>query len=275
MGTADPERAVAAASVVAQDVAGIDVNCGCPKKFSVVSAMGSALLEDPDRLESILRALSSQIKVPISCKIRMIPKSEDGDFIQNTVKFVKRIQDTGIKALGVHCRFTFEKPREPGHWEIFEHLSKVMTIPLIANGDFYSLEDIAKLQAQVPAVSSFLIARGAQWNPSVFRKEGPLPGKDMVMEYLDIATKYDMHPKNTKYVLIQFQIDGKGAVDFKKHLNSTKSHDEMRYDIGQNSFFVSFSLNLICLHNRRDLAQKYLFETEAPAAKRPRLESVM
>ena len=36
MGTADPARAVEAAHLVARDVAGIDVNAGCPKPFSVL-----------------------------------------------------------------------------------------------------------------------------------------------------------------------------------------------------------------------------------------------
>ncbi|KAJ3201001.1 hypothetical protein HDU82_008452 [Entophlyctis luteolus] len=50
IGSSDPTNAVLAAAKVAKDCAGIDLNCGCPKKFSVVSAMGAALLSNPDRL---------------------------------------------------------------------------------------------------------------------------------------------------------------------------------------------------------------------------------
>ena len=40
MGTANPELAVQAAKMVAADVAGIDVNSGCPKPFSTAGGMG-------------------------------------------------------------------------------------------------------------------------------------------------------------------------------------------------------------------------------------------
>src|SRR2546430_7008294 len=48
IGTASPDRAVEAAKLVAGDVAGIDVNAGCPKPFSTGGGMGAALLRTPD-----------------------------------------------------------------------------------------------------------------------------------------------------------------------------------------------------------------------------------
>ncbi|XP_013916635.1 PREDICTED: tRNA-dihydrouridine(20) synthase [NAD(P)+]-like [Thamnophis sirtalis] len=53
MGTADAERALAVAKLVEDDVAGIDVNMGCPKEYSTKGGMGAALLSDPDRIESV------------------------------------------------------------------------------------------------------------------------------------------------------------------------------------------------------------------------------
>jgi tRNA-dihydrouridine synthase 2 len=50
MGTADEDLALQAALVVKEDVVGIDVNCGCPKRFSLQGGMGAALLENPDKL---------------------------------------------------------------------------------------------------------------------------------------------------------------------------------------------------------------------------------
>jgi hypothetical protein len=56
-GTSDPDRAVATAKLVAKDVAGIDVNMGCPKDFSIKGGMGAALLRKPDTAHAILSAL--------------------------------------------------------------------------------------------------------------------------------------------------------------------------------------------------------------------------
>lgn len=60
MGSADPKLAVQAARVVERDVAGIGLNCGCPKAFSIQGGMGAALLSEPDKLCSVSRESESR-----------------------------------------------------------------------------------------------------------------------------------------------------------------------------------------------------------------------
>ena len=50
IGTSDPDLALQAAKIVEGDVAGVDLNCGCPKDFSLKGGMGAALLKVPDKL---------------------------------------------------------------------------------------------------------------------------------------------------------------------------------------------------------------------------------
>lgn len=99
MGSADPELAVQAAKVVAGDVAGVDLNCGCPKHFSIQGGMGAALLKDVPRLEKILRALVEEVgkvyDIGISCKIRLLATDEE------THDMVRRLCRTGIVGLTV------------------------------------------------------------------------------------------------------------------------------------------------------------------------------
>jgi tRNA-dihydrouridine synthase 2 len=192
--------------------------------------MGSALLKDPERLESILETLVENLPLPITCKIRMLPDTESQNYIERTVDFVQRMAKTGIAAIAIHCRFTFEKPREPGHWEIFEHLVNKVDIPLIANGDFYTLDDVAKFRARVPQITSFLIARGAQSNPSVFRKDGSVPISGIIKEYVELAEMYDIHFSNAKYVLLQMEVPGREGIEFKNRLCRTKNYPDLRLD---------------------------------------------
>lgn len=70
LGTANAERALRIAKMVENDVAGIDINMGCPKEFSIKGGMGAALLNDPDRAKNILKTLVENIKIPVTCKIR-------------------------------------------------------------------------------------------------------------------------------------------------------------------------------------------------------------
>ena len=58
---ADPDRAVAVAQIIKDDVMGIDVNMGCPKPFSLSGGMGAALLKDQQRAVDILSALVKAI----------------------------------------------------------------------------------------------------------------------------------------------------------------------------------------------------------------------
>jgi tRNA-dihydrouridine synthase 2 len=55
LGTADPQRALNAARLVENDVAGIDINMGCPKKFSIQGGMGSALLDHPEKVKQVFK----------------------------------------------------------------------------------------------------------------------------------------------------------------------------------------------------------------------------
>lgn len=63
LGSSDPELAVQAAKVIVNDVAGIGLNCGCPKPFSLSGGMGAALLQTPKKLCAVSSVASSLVKV--------------------------------------------------------------------------------------------------------------------------------------------------------------------------------------------------------------------
>jgi len=78
--------------------------------------------------------------LPVTCKIRIFPDRE------RTLKLVKMIEATGIKALAVHCRYRDERPREPGHWDRFKEIVDAVSIPVIANGDIMEYAHMAKIR---------------------------------------------------------------------------------------------------------------------------------
>ncbi|NWU09340.1 DUS2L synthase, partial [Cephalopterus ornatus] len=201
MGSADAERALAVAKLVESDVAGIDINMGCPKEYSTKASMGAALLSDPDKIESILTTLVKGVRKPVTCKIRILPSVED------TVNLVKRIEKTGIAAIAVHGRKKEERPQHPLHCDVIKAISEAVSIPVIANGgshDFIKEYMDMETFQKATAASSVMIARAAMWNPSIFRKEGFLPLKDVMQDYLKyVWVRYDNHYTNTKYCLCQ------------------------------------------------------------------------
>ena len=49
----------------------IDINIGCPAYNVMKSGCGASLLEEPEKLGEIVKALSSSVSIPITCKIRI------------------------------------------------------------------------------------------------------------------------------------------------------------------------------------------------------------
>eukprot|EP00731_Ephydatia_muelleri_P026002 Em0018g102a len=186
-----------------EDVAGIDVNMGCPKEFSIKGGMGASLLKQPHKVKEILSTLVCGVSRPVTCKIRILPT------IEKTLELVKIIEGTGVAALAVHGREQDERSHHPCHYDVIQEIARVLSIPVIANGgsgDVKSYSDIAKLK-QLTGCSSVMLARAAQWNMSVFRQEGPLPVSEVVKEYLKIAVEYDNPFPNTKYCVAQMLYD--------------------------------------------------------------------
>ncbi|XP_066290316.1 tRNA-dihydrouridine(20) synthase [NAD(P)+]-like [Branchiostoma lanceolatum] len=200
MGTADPERALKVAKLVEGDVAGIDVNMGCPKEYSTKGGMGAALLSNPEKIKQILTTLVNGVSIPVTCKIRILPKLED------TLSLVKLIESTGVAAVAVHGRFKEERPRHPVHADVIKAITQTVSIPVIANGGsgdcIKRYEDIQRFR-EATGASSVMLARAAQWNFSIFRPEGMLPQDDVIRDYLRYAIDYDNVALNSKYILQQ------------------------------------------------------------------------
>lgn len=204
MGTANPDFAVQAAKVVAGDVAGIDVNSGCPKPFSTSGGMGAALLRTPDKLVSILEALVREVGEPfqigISVKIRILETPE------LTESLVSRLVRTGITGLTVHCRTTPMRPRERAIRHQLRMISDVCRgagVACVMNGDVATRDEALALMAEF-GVDGAMIATAAETNSSCFRSEadgGLLPWRDVVHEYLRFCLESENRLGNTKYLL--------------------------------------------------------------------------
>lgn len=202
MGSANAELAVEAGLKVINDVDGIDLNCGCPKNFSVHSGMGAALLSNPKLLCEILSNLVEKVgnpnNKPISCKIRLMKD------LPSTLELIEQICQTGIKNLTLHCRTREMRNRELPKHEYLPEIIKLLEkydISFIINGNIMNRLEFKDLQLKYGDNISAMIAESAEANPSVF-DTSPLPWNLLVLEFLKICHKFDNHPSNTKYILL-------------------------------------------------------------------------
>ena len=217
IGTASPQTAVEAAKLVAEDVAGIDVNAGCPKPFSTSGGMGAALLQTPDLLASILAALVKEVSevyhIGISVKIRLLETAE------KTEALVRKLCKTGIIGLTVHCRTTPMRPRERAIREQLRMIADICReegVACLMNGDVRDRDEALQL-AQEYGVDGAMIATAAEANSSCFRTKeegGLLPWREVVTEYMRTALEVENKWGNTKFLLNQL-MPGK-AEEFRK-----------------------------------------------------------
>jgi tRNA-dihydrouridine synthase 2 len=178
-------------------------------------------------LISILENLKNNLSIPVSCKIRLLDPKEGKSSNERTIELLKRIERTGVCAIGIHCRFTHERPRQPGHWDVFNTLIEPLSVPIIANGDIWNLHDLHKLKSTSGSLATaFMFARGAQANVSCFRKEGLLPIDQVMQEYLKLSQDYDMPWHNAKYTLMQMSYPEEERVAFQKRIIACKSFED-------------------------------------------------
>jgi tRNA-dihydrouridine synthase 2 len=242
MGTSSPSLAVQAASLIAPDVAGIDVNAGCPKPFSTTGGMGAALLRTPDLLCSILSALVTEVGTPhqigISVKIRLLETEEE------TGALVTALCKTGITGLTVHCRTTPMRPRERAirhHLRLIASICHAHGVACLMNGDVSSRAE-AQTLIQEHNVDGAMIATAAESNPSCFRPASTsepfpflplLPWQTLVKDYLPLCLSTDNKYGNTKFMLNHF-IHGKDPVH--RRVVQSKSYSEAIEILGLEEF---------------------------------------
>ncbi|CAL8092722.1 unnamed protein product [Orchesella dallaii] len=197
LGTSDPERALKVGLLVQDDIAGIDINMGCPKDFSLKGGMGAALLKEPEKVQAILTTLVTNLKIPVTCKIRVLAT------VEQTIDFCKRIQNCGVSAMAIHGRMVHERPQHSNRNQTIREVAATLEIPVIANGgskEVTKYEDIARFR-DTTGCSSVMLARAAEWNPSIFRPEGKIELEEVIKAFLTIAVDTNNPFTNTKYTV--------------------------------------------------------------------------
>lgn len=117
---------------------GIDINFGCPAKTVNKSDGGSILLREPHRLHTIVSAMRKAVpaKTPVTAKIRL--GYEDHSLLDD---IVAAITTAGADELTIHARTKLDGYKPPAYWQHIHSIKANSPIPVIANGEVWTLDD--------------------------------------------------------------------------------------------------------------------------------------
>ena len=143
----------------------LDINMGCPVPKVVNNGDGSALMKNPKLAGEIIEKTVRAIQKPVTVKIC---KGFDEDHV-NAVEMAHIAEESGAAAVAVHGRTREQFYSGKADWDIIRQVKERVSIPVIGNGDLLTAEDVIAMEKQT-GCDGFMIARGAEGNPWIFRQ---------------------------------------------------------------------------------------------------------
>ena len=138
----------------------IDINMGCPARKVTGSLSGSALMRDLDLAWKLIEAVVNAVKVPVSVKMRL----GWDDTALNAPELARIAEECGVQMLTVHGRTRCQFYTGKANWQAIGEVKQAVRIPVIANGDGETLDDIHLMLAQSGA-DGVMIGRGCYGRP--------------------------------------------------------------------------------------------------------------
>ncbi len=181
----------AARIAVEQGAESIDINMGCPVNNITKNGGGSSLLRDPDTAVALVQAVVNAVNVPVTVKTRI---GWDDDEI-NILDFASRMADAGAQMLTVHARTRAQGYNGAAKWDWIRQVKAALTIPVIANGDIFSVKSAVTCLEQTGA-DGVMCSRGTLGYPFLvgeidhFLKTGKLLSPPSSIARLECAKEH-------------------------------------------------------------------------------------
>ncbi|THF61047.1 tRNA-dihydrouridine synthase family protein [Pseudothauera rhizosphaerae] len=150
-----------AARLAALSPHGIDLNFGCPARVVNRHGGGAMLLDEPVLLNRIAAAVrrATPAHIPVTAKMRLGVSDPS-----RALECARALADGGVQALVVHARTKAQGYRAPAHWEWVARIRDGLAVPVVANGEVWSVGDWERCR-EVGGGRDVMLGRGAVSDP--------------------------------------------------------------------------------------------------------------
>jgi tRNA-dihydrouridine synthase B len=225
--------AEAAVKAVAEGADTVDINMGCPVNKITKNGGGSSLLRQPEVAEAIVREVVNAINVPVTVKTRIGWSDKEITILD----FAKRMEDAGAKMITVHGRTRAQGYNGNARWEWIAKVKQIVSIPVIANGDIFSVAAAVKCLEETGA-DGVMCSRGTLGYPFLvgevdhFLKTGELLPSPTPTQRLECAREHlyalweykgDRGVRQARKHLTWYAKDFMGAADLRGKLSTIES----------------------------------------------------
>jgi nifR3 family TIM-barrel protein len=168
LGSKPAIMAKAARDLVAVGYDVIDLNFACPAPKVLRRGRGGALLNEPDTVIDILKAVRDVVAVPVLMKLR-IGVNHKPESLENFWQVVSRSVEQGVDALVIHGRTVSERYHGKADWDLPAAVkSRFPGATIVGSGDIFDAAATVDLMKRT-GLDGFIVARGAIGNPWIFR----------------------------------------------------------------------------------------------------------
>lgn len=211
----------------------ININMGCPAKKIVQGGEGSALMLDMSLAKRIIEVCVGNTNIPITVKMRLGYHPVDRDVMEGdqapVMELAKICEEVGAKKIIVHGRVQAQGFNGVADWHAIARVVKLVSIPVIANGDITNMEK-AKECLSITGAAGVMIGRaiiGAPWNITLSETPPEDEVKRIIKLHLVEAQKHNVYMPELRKQLLQYFNHIRNSKELKLRVVKVETYEEL------------------------------------------------